>query len=526
MGWVSESAGPRGDLGQPSSAALFSNSTPQAGDAGGDEDGWGDFEVAEPANSKPSVSQADPWQSMSSPPPPATLENPRKTRLVRAPTLDIMGNHLVDLSGSANAAPSPSRLESEPPKLKPKANSRPKLKQPTDPNVLFDAQDFELEGGEDDDEDDFDDDDDFGDFETVAPAHSKPVSAPAPALAPKQHVPPPSMDLLSLDDAPPPSPVQKQVQKAKAKPGHKPSGSLSFGATAIPKSQIPPTASKTSRDATKKNASKEAIARDDDWAAWDDFEPSPSKRGAVKAASSSQDAESWDWDAADTANSSQAPRPEVRDDQPPPVNVPPPSVLLSAFPALFNTGNSLFKPVSGQSASIKQRILSDPKALDFLHSYILIATTAARVIAGRKLRWHRDKILAKSMSISAAGSKGMKLAGVDKTQSVREDREAADVAAAWREHVGRLRSAVAAANSASKASLKVPELSENMPVQTAKFAPTAPKPCIICGLKREERVAKVDFDVEDSFGEWWADHWGHRACKNFWLQHEEVLRQR
>ncbi|KAJ3502922.1 hypothetical protein NM208_g16619 [Fusarium decemcellulare] len=33
------------------------------------------------------------------------------------------------------------------------------------------------------------------------------------------------------------------------------------------------------------------------------------------------------------------------------------------------------------------------------------------------------------------------------------------------------------------------------------MVPTAPKACIICGLKREERVAKVDYEVEDSFGE-------------------------
>uniref|UniRef100_A0A8H7TMC3 PARP-type domain-containing protein n=2 Tax=Clonostachys TaxID=110564 RepID=A0A8H7TMC3_BIOOC len=130
------------------------------------------------------------------------------------------------------------------------------------------------------------------------------------------------------------------------------------------------------------------------------------------------------------------------------------------------------------------------------------------------------------MSISAAGSKGMKLAGVDKTQAVREDREAADIAGAWRDLVGRVRSAVAAANGEGLASLKVPELSDTLQVQTAKFVPTGTSPCIICGLKREERVNKVDHDVEDSFGEWWVDHWGHRACKNFWVEHEKMLRQR
>jgi len=35
-------------------------------------------------------------------------------------------------------------------------------------------------------------------------------------------------------------------------------------------------------------------------------------------------------------------------------------------------------------------------------------------------------------------------------------------------------------------------------------------------LKRDERVARVEFGVEDSFGEWWVEHWGHRTCRNFW----------
>lgn len=133
------------------------------------------------------------------------------------------------------------------------------------------------------------------------------------------------------------------------------------------------------------------------------------------------------------------------------------------------------------------------------------------------------------MSISAAGSKGMKLANVDKTQSAREDREAGDVADMWKENVGRLRSSVAAANSSIKnpsQQLRIPELRVSMSVAIAKAVPTAPKACVICGLKRDERVSQVDHDVEDSFGEWWTDHWGHTACKRFWLQHENTLRQR
>ncbi len=151
-------------------------------------------------------------------------------------------------------------------------------------------------------------------------------------------------------------------------------------------------------------------------------------------------------------------------------------------------------------------------------------------MAGRKLRWHRDKFLAQGMAISAAGGKGgMKLAGVDRAQAARDDREAADVLAAWRQHVGRLRSAVAAANSTiaeARAHLRIPELGEHMAAQAAQMALAAPRPCLVCGLKRDERIKGVDVAVEDSFGEWWVEHWGHRACRNFWLEHEAKLRSR
>lgn len=123
----------------------------------------------------------------------------------------------------------------------------------------------------------------------------------------------------------------------------------------------------------------------------------------------------------------------------------------------------------------------------------------------------------------------MKLAGVDKAEVTREEREAADVVRVWREQIGRLRSAVAVANSSIRdggSHLDIPEISENMPVRVQEGGLVAPKQCVVCGLKREERVAKVDVGVEDSFGEWWVEHWGHRACRNFWLEHEAKLKHR
>lgn len=429
-----------------------------------------------------------------------------------------------------------------------------------DPNVLFDAEDFELQVAEDDDDDD-DDDDEFGDFETVSPAPApastlaqtpepQPLSVSAVPSNPRRAEAPStlsSMDLLSLDEPQQPPPQSNR----KSPPSQLLGGSLAFGAVSPSYPQAPRSPSFQDRNPFPKlniktptgtehkehpkpeeatpdtawpsidNPSK-APDNDDGWGAWDEFPANDSKQTEI---GSSKAPESWDWDAVDNV---QPPAVSAaQDDIPPPINVPPPSVILSIFPELLNSGNALFKPMTNQGTSIKQRVLSDPKVVDFLQGYVLLAQTAARVIAGRKQRWHRDKILTKSMSISAAGSKGMKLAGVDKTQSTREDREAADVVAVWRQQVGRLRSAVAAAKAAAKGPpLRVPELSENMAVQTAKMVPTSPKACIVCGLKREERVAKVDYEVEDSFGEWWTEHWGHKACRNFWLEHEQKLRQR
>ncbi|KAK3196906.1 hypothetical protein K4F52_000250 [Lecanicillium sp. MT-2017a] len=558
--------------------------------AADDDDGWGDFEVADAPAPKSSahiapqepswssafpVSQAatqeSPWQGSAFSSAPQGIQQESSWQSTGFPaasqgispaaggsssTFDMMD------SGSFGA---PSRQFQEGSDIswpQPEKKKPAKLRvqsQAADPDVLFDAGDFELENGEfeGEEEDEDGDEDEFGDFETVrsppaaSPAQSKakPSPAPAPASVPT-YTQPPSMDLLSLDDTPQPA-QQPPPLSAQSQPLAPPrqSGALSFGASrpAKPANNTSPwddsddlfgfgqpttkekpkatsPAKKPSSHQKKTSTAKStanawaAESQDDEWAAWDDVPSNSASKGGIDQAPPPSN---WDWGAEDASQSMPS-----NDNDPPPVNVPPPSIILSTFPELLGSGSALFKSTTGQSGTIKEQILSNPKAVQFLQGYILLATTAARVIAGRKHRWHRDKILAKSMSISAAGSKGMKLAGVDKTQAAREGREAADVVAVWREHVGRLRSAVAVANTAGKTNLKVPELSETLPVHTAKNVPTAAKPCVVCGLKRDERINKVDFDVEDSFGEWWVEHWGHRACKNFWVEHEQHLRQR
>ncbi|CAF9908993.1 MAG: hypothetical protein HETSPECPRED_008788 [Heterodermia speciosa] len=217
-----------------------------------------------------------------------------------------------------------------------------------------------------------------------------------------------------------------------------------------------------------------------------------------------------------------------------PTNIPPPSTLLflaatllQSLPAEIKTLLAEWKPSPGQPTDIGQATLDQVKLeLSFTRAI-------ARIIAGRKLRWKRDTRLSQSMKMGpaqAGKSGGMKLTGIDRMESRREDQEAAEAVRIWKQHVGGLRASVANAKVHHPGSdLAIPEIAEMMPVRAAKGsegALTAPKCCLLCGLKREERVEKVDVNVEDSFGEWWTEHWGHYECRKFWETHEGSLQQR
>ncbi|KAI0400998.1 hypothetical protein F4802DRAFT_462171 [Xylaria palmicola] len=513
-----------------------------------DDDGWGDFEVAPGTAPPPAplpVASGTPNLVSTMYPAPANNPGKQPTRIVRASTLDLVSNSLVDFqepptqyAGNRPAKPPAPSVKPQEPKVWPKTAN-------VDPNVLFDADDFE--GAQDGEGSD----DDFGEFETVSTAPAQP---PLNLLSSAQSVIPSRNNtakkaselLLDLDLS---EPISKSVPSVQLDTVQE-KAAIQRQELSRPK----PPSEETLPTETRANQ-----AWEDDWesfpdlpnqpvkspakiigSTWDWDSVDPPESGGIKdpvkkslkplnndATTANTDDNSWDWDPVDAKTDIIA---EIEDSTLPPINIPPPSILLSAFPQLLDQAyQHLYKPVSGQSQSIKDRILSDAKVYDFLRGYLSLAVVAARIIAGRKMRWHRDKFLSQSMSISAAGSKGMKLAGVDKTQAVREDREAADVVTNWKSQIGRLRSIVASVNSVKKSGgrqLKVPEISDVMQVQTAKDVPTAPKACVICGLKRNERLAKIDHEVEDSFGEWWAEHWGHVDCKRFWLQHENALRQR
>ena len=190
----------------------------------------------------------------------------------------------------------------------------------------------------------------------------------------------------------------------------------------------------------------------------------------------------------------------------PPTNIPPPVLLFGLFTPVFKLVQSkLFEPLSQHSSASPTRssILSTDQTQRLLDSLLVVGVVLGHIIAGRKLRWKRDTILNQSMRIGPASASrsggGMKLTSLDKGESAKEDRECAEAIAAWRSQAGRLRSAIGKES-------PMPEIGDTLPVRTAQAgegAMASTKPCVLCGLKRHERVPTVDFNVQDSFGEWY-----------------------
>src|SRR5699024_8005234 len=115
----------------------------------------------------------------------------------------------------------------------------------------------------------------------------------------------------------------------------------------------------------------------------------------------------WDWDEMDAPPTTSLPLPSLssRDDyddkEPPPTNIPPPSILMTILPELFALADPVLKPTAGHSPAARKKLLSSPSTISFLRAFLLIATVAARILAGRKLRWNRDRLLAQNMTVSA-----------------------------------------------------------------------------------------------------------------------------
>jgi hypothetical protein len=453
-----------------------------------DDDDFGDFEEPEPL----------PQQSIQ------TIRNQAPT----PPLKDVKPDPKPVPKSVPKAAPKPTpqppKKSSGPPVILKKATKASQL--PSNhpmagfADILFDAdeydefEDAEVAGS-------WGDEDDFGDFETsetpaVSSKPPKPSSGQSKTVKPSPTIVSSSgVDLLGLDD-----PIETTSR------------------TAHPSGPPRPKVSTRKPPVTRPTAvpRQESVLSNDD--AWDDFEISQP--------------------------SQPSPQTKIPEDTPQiklpndilgdlttlptttgvaPSNIPPPSVLLSIFaPVLTSLAHQFLHSLSTLPPPQKSHFLSSTSTKTFLASYITLTHVLGHILAGRKSRWKRDKHLAQSMSIGPATSGrsgGMKLAGLDKSEAGREDTEVQVVLSVWREQAGRLKTAVTGA-SVHGSKLTVPELGDALPVRVAKSsegAITSTQACALCGLKREERVAKVDVAVEDSFGEFWVEGTNmHRSCLRFW----------
>lgn len=118
----------------------------------------------------------------------------------------------------------------------------------------------------------------------------------------------------------------------------------------------------------------------------------------------------------------------------------------------------------------------------------------------------------------------MKLAAIDKNESLKEEKETADVISAWEKSAHLFNATI------SKASIQRPLMTLYLSVRPRATSGLdvlkANHACALCGVNRDERVPQVDLNVEDSFGEYWIEHWGHRACRDFWTTYKGKLHQR
>ena len=195
-----------------------------------------------------------------------------------------------------------------------------------------------------------------------------------------------------------------------------------------------------------------------------------------------------------------------------PINIPPPSSLLQLLSAVFRLLHKDNVNGNGSKPELAGRIM-------------LVFRSASRIVAGRALRWKRDTGLAQSVRIGQAGkSGGMKLTAVNKGEMTKEDRDAEDLVQDWSKHLHEFNSILAQAGLAQHR-LK---LSSAIPLKISKQSNGTDnsKQCALCGLKRTERIGDVDASVDDLFGEFWIEFWGHRDCCDFWSSYNNSLSQR
>ena len=430
-----------------------------------------------------------------------------------------------------------SNTSAPPPQYAPSAHRQPPtfqtfdLPKQHDSDILFDATDDTPASEEDDD---------WGEFEgpeesaehgqpSISTAIAQEAKAPAPrsqTQAPSDSKVPTTIDLLdsvSLDDT---APIARQLSKPRPKTTPKANDPLpepswdddSFGdwgdftdglsTPSAPKDLAPVNTQQPIKP------SPPQPAWDDTFEDWGDFTDGPSTAPAPAPQKPTPKPTSRPSTTSPPPRSfiSSTPKspPNVR-----PTNIPPPSVLLELLVDLFHN-------LQKEAATAKRQ--PNQTAATTIHNTL---ETASRIIAGRTLRWKRDTILSQSMRIGPAGKPGgMKLSAVNKHENVKEEQDAVDVLSLWRERAALFNAVIQTAGLRPIPPIPGPSALRVITAKPEQGGIKAGHACALCALRRDERVLKIDEDVQDSFGEWWTEHWGHTGCRMFWERNLGLLGQR
>lgn len=369
--------------------------------------------------------------------------------------------------------------------------------------VLFDAS-AEVKSDEDDE-------DDWGTFETANPAvqsspsgqlldiedDHQPLSAPKYSPDPTVSNVSVSVDLLSLED----KPQSPQTIASQITPSLRHLQTLKTPAF----TKKPPVQSKSLPKPSK----------DDFFDEWDDFEDGTAEKPQVKSTVS---VPTKAMKANDTKTSMQGRQSTQSQSIVRPTNIPPPSVLLQIIPSLLEEFRAQLDGTKRGSTITTSHLVTN---------LVQTLRAASRIIAGRTLRWKRDTILSQSMKIGPAQSgksSGMKLSSVSKGESIKEEQEAVGVLEVWRHHTSAFNSFIQ--SSGERPVAVITDKTRVITASAAQGALKASHACALCGLKRDERLPKLDDDAQDSFGDWWIEHWGHTDCKWFWEENSTKLQQR
>ncbi|KAL5116422.1 serine/threonine protein kinase [Pleosporales sp. CAS-2024a] len=440
-----------------------------------DNDEWGDFEGGPSTfESAPAIAQ-DPFAFASTP---AAQPQLSTAPAVGSTSHDPFG-HNLQYSSQSNPDPW-------------QKTQSIKAKKCADSSVLFDA------------EESLDNDDDFGDFEEAAATFDMAASAPTNDASSAL------VDLLGdLDVSQPQPKVLSPVGR------HMDTVSRDAPFTSrLKKSAVGGFGKVQKHSQSISSGQPEARAKEAAWETFDDWEASVPTQTGVNRSTKRISPKAVSREANEVPAPMLSPgRDSAQAGELPPTNVPPPGVLLSLLAPLFTDAQEkLFKPMAGQTLPMRNRVMAEPATIRYLQGYLALGNVAAHIIAGRKLRWKRDQHLSQGMRMGPASSRatsGMKLTGIDKGENVKEEREVSEVVRVWKEQVGRLRHVVSGANQIKAGTLgAVPDVHETMAVRALRQDEggiPARVPCMVCGLKREERVTATDLATDDSFGEWWIE---------------------